>query len=311
MAALEKKSRACIIGVDIGGTNIRIGAVADDNSIIKEARASSDTIEGAGASEKLKDFIRGFICGLGESIEAISIGFPSILNRSRTVALSTPNLDGFDNMSVKAEYEKEFGIPVVIEKDACMLIYNDMEKFHIKRQGIIVGCYFGTGIGNIILCDGKPLVGFDGVAGELGHIPVMGKSDACGCGLYGCLELYASGKALERIRATKFPQTPIRNVFKEHAGCPEITEFIDNMSIAISTEINILNPFCIVLGGGVIAMKGFPYEKLLERVQARTRKPLPACSLNIIKSDTANVFNGVTGAAIFAREYLWEEVKTR
>lgn len=295
-----------IVGVDVGGTHIRFGAVAEDNTLKKEAKVSSRIIEGDMAGERLLRLIEDFIASLDAAVDAVSIGIPGTLNKERGAVVSVPNLKGLDHIEIKEPYQQRLGIPVFLEKDSCMLVYNDLEKYAIPRCGIVIGIYVGTGLGNIILVDGKPLVGKDGAAWELGHIPVFGKEDPCGCGLTGCMELYAAGKGLVRICAEKFPGTPIEKIFTAHGGDAEIKTFVGNIAMAVATEVNILNPDTLILGGGVLGMENFPYEDLLLHIKNLARKPVPADTLCIIRADCDQPFSGVTGAAIFARTMLNE-----
>jgi len=249
-----------------------------------------------------------YIDDIQAEIGAISIGFPSNLNKERSLIISTPNIKGFDNVRIQPQFEEHFKIPVLIEKDTCMLIHYDLRKVDFKK-GILIGFYIGTGIGNIILVDGKILTGKDGVAGELGHIPVLDKYDQDTCGLKGCAELYAGGKGLEDIRRTYFSETHIADIFVKHRNTPEIIAFIEKLAKIIVVEIHILNPDHIILGGGVIAMDCFPYEQLVDRIHEFTRKPLPEETLNITRSETTNPYNGVIGAAFFAINNLKERIK--
>ena len=260
-------------------------------------------IAGEDAADRLLDVISQYKDNLPYDVDAIAMGFPSTINRERTVVLSTPNIAGFDNLDIIDQFEEKLQVPVLIEKDTCMLMHYDLNRHDIS-DGILIGYYIGTGLGNIILIDGKIIVGKDGVAGELGHIPVLDRHDKCGCGLEGCSELYVAGLGLERLQRERFPETPIAEIFTVHGQTDEIRYFIESMAKIIVTEINILNPDYIILGGGVIGMVDFPYDHLISEIHRFTRKPLPGDHLNIIRSDFSNPYNGVIGAAIFARKKL-------
>lgn len=294
-----------IIGVDIGGTNVRIGAVSENMVLQGAARHRSADIFSAGdAGEALASFVENYIAELDGRAAAVAIGFPSTLDRARKTVISTPNVPGLDNIPVVALLEERLGIPVVIEKDACMLLYNDIYRHNIPLRGVLIGCYFGTGIGNMILVDGKPIVGKDGVAGELGHIPAIGKHDVCTCGSEGCMEMYAAGKALVTLMSETFPDTPIQDVFKVHGDSPEVHRLIENMAIAVDIEVNILNPDVVALGGGLLAMNGFPRSLFEQYIRKYARKPLPEETLKLVYSDESAPFNGVFGAAVYAKHIL-------
>jgi allose kinase len=227
------------------------------------------------------------------------LGFPSTLDKERATVINTPNVAGFNHVPIKAIYEEALGIPVFINKDATLLLYYDLHFFKLNLKGIIAGIYIGTGIGNSILIDGKELTGNDGVACELGHFPVSGREDECSCGLRGCIELYAGGKGLERIHSSLFAQSPIEEVFTRHADTPQIQGYIGEIANTVVTEINILNPKCVILGGGVLHMNNFPQEYLIQQIRAKTRKPIPGDSVKLYFSNKKDPYNGVIGAALY------------
>lgn len=293
-----------IVGVDVGGTNIRIGAVNRNQELYREEIFESRFVQGDEARWNLLRHLKHYIDSLGVPVCAVSMGFPSTIDRDRTTLINTPNLSGFNNVNIQDMYEKELGIPVFVDKDATMLLYYDLYAKGIENNGVVVGIYVGTGLGNSILLDGKPLVGHDGVACELGHIPVLGRNDPCECGLNGCLELYAGGKGLERICRESFPETNIKDGFLRHADSPQIEQYIRDVADAVVIEINLFNPDCIVLGGGVLSMHAFPRQRLKESILDKTRKPVPGGSLHLVFSDGANPFNGVVGASLYARDQL-------
>ena len=293
-----------IVGVDIGGTKIRIGAVDSDINLSNEKIYSSRQLQGENAVESLLEYLKSYIDSLQLPVKAISIGFPSTLNKNRDSVLNTPNLKGFNDVKMKALCEEALKVPVYLSKDATMLLYYDINKLGVTNDGVIVGIYIGTGIGNSIIIDSKELTGDDGVACELGHIPVPGRDDPCSCGLKGCMELYAGGKGLESICAKEFPKTTIDDIFVKHCNTPQIRRFISDVADAIVIEINILNPGYIVLGGGVLEMNAFPKELLLQTILKKTRKPIPGDDVKIVFSKNETPFYGVVGAALYAMNQL-------
>ncbi len=291
-----------VLSADIGGTNFRLGAVKEDGSIVKFEKIPTSSVFASGSVlSDLENMLRTFTEGL--SFDAIAIGFPATLNRERTQVVQAPNIPFMENVPVCEHLQKAFGVPVLAERDVAFALCYDAEKYHLPGEGIICGVYFGTGIGNAILIDGKPLTGRHGTAGELGHIPVPGCIISCGCGNIGCLEAVAGGKALARIQREKFPETPIGEMFARHWQEQALMDFIDGMAVAVATELNILDPDQMLLGGGVLSMKDFPRALLDEKIREHTRKPLPWRELNLIYAeDEAN--KSVVGGAIYARRKL-------
>lgn len=277
---------AKIIGIDIGGTNFRIGAVDSRGSIshfnkipVRQVFCSEEPLR------DLTDYLKGYIKKLNEesiSIQAVSIGFPATLDRDRRCVMQAPNISFMENLPVVEVLSKELGISVFIERDVTMALFYDIKKFELPDAEIISGFYFGTGIGNAIFINGHPLTGKNGTAGELGHIPSDGSTKVCGCGNVGCMESLAGGKYLAELVKTIYPETAIEDIFTVHGTEPLLIQFIDRMAASVATEINILNPDYNLIGGGVPSMKDFPGDLLLERIISHTRKPYPAEDLDII-----------------------------
>lgn len=289
-----------IIGMDIGGTNIRIGTVGKDKQVSffkkvlqKEVFINKNSI--TLLISFIDDYINEF--GLVGQIDQIAIGLPAIVSNDGTTVLQAPNLVGFDNLDIVTPLEKHFGIKTLLLKDVWAAVLYDINKYNLNSNGIIMACYIGTGIGNVMVLDGKILKGKNGVSGELGHIPVKGNHMICGCGNVGCLENLAGGKYLAAFSVNK--QTDISKLFINYSDSCEVNEYLDNVAIAISTEINIMDPDQVILGGGVLQMDTFPREILEQKVREHTRKPFPEknLQLNFVEDDFKK---GVIGAALYA-----------
>lgn len=298
------------LGADIGGTNFRLGIVSQTGEIISFERKPSSVLH-ENASESLAEEIKSHIAqnGYTERISAVAVGLPSLIDKSRSTVLSTPNLKGFDNLPLKKELEEILGIPVFIERDVNFLLQNDMEKLGIKSEENVLGFYVGTGFGNSVFLGGKFYTGSNGAAGELGHIPILGNSLKCTCGNTGCVETVCSGKALEALAEEHFPKTDIKQVFKAHGNEPILKAFVQNLAVPIATEINILDPDVCIIGGGVIDMECFPKEILFDAVHFYARKPYPEKSLRLLFT-RHDQKSGVFGSGIFAQKQIMKRGKS-
>lgn len=291
-----------VLCMDIGGTNIRVGMVDEgydlDSFIITN---SVSILNGKESVKNLIELIKRYIKKYAADRYpiAISMGFPATLDKNKKIILSAPNVKGIDNTSIVDILQKEFEVPTFINKDVNMLVHFDIFKLNLKSDGIIIGCYIGTGFGNSICINGSIYEGYSGSAGELGHIPMLGKNDICGCGNRGCIENYTGGKQLEYLRNTYFSGTDISKIFEVHGNEPQIEEYIEALSIPIATEINILDPEYVIIGGGVVHMKGFPFEKFEQHIMEHTRKPYPQKTIKL-KYSIQQQENGVIGAGIYA-----------
>ena len=293
-----------IIGIDIGGTNFRIGAVGKGQQTrffqkisVGEVFCQENTLKA------LADYIKKYISQLDKKAAAIAIGLPATLNRQRTILLQAPNIPHMENLPIASALEEMCHIPVYLEKDVSMALYYDKQKYKIPSCEVLAGCYFGTGIGNAIMVNGRILAGKDGTAGELGHIPADGSSLPCGCGNTGCMENLAGGKYLAGLCRGIYQDTYVGDVFTAHGKEELLLEFVDRIAMTVATEINILNPDYILVGGGVPAMKDFPRKYLDERIHFHVRKPYPERNLQVIYTEDEEN-KCVVGAALYAAEKL-------
>lgn len=297
-----------ILGIDIGGTNMRVGLVDIDNNIKSFEQVSTRSIftDDCEPTNRLAKYIFDYCnSNLNGGIPGgLSIGFPSTINRDRTIVLQTPNISCIpDNFPVVKLLNRSMDIPIFINRDVNNLLLFDLQDLQAENLESVVAIYFGTGIGNAVMLNGKILRGHNGVAGELGHLPIYGNKRRCTCGNISCLETLVSGIALERVQAENFPETPISLLFKKHKDNPRINEFIEGMGQTVAIEVNIFDPDCIILGGGLLQMDDFPKDMLCAAIHRYARKPYPEKSLDI-RYSRPNQANGVIGAAIYARKRI-------
>lgn len=287
-----------ILGMDIGGTNLRSGFVNDRYELSGFRISSSQLICGDHAPEKIAAYIRAEMADTGVIPAAVAIGFPSTLDRERKRLLSTPNLDGLNDLDMVAQLEAAIGLPVYIDRDVNLLFLYDCFANRLSGD-VMIGCYVGTGFGNVIAIGGEILVGKNGVAAELGHIPVRGLGLDCPCGNTGCVEMIASGKALKVLQERYYPQDAIASLFALHVNELPMQGLLNDLALPIATEINILDPDEIILGGGVLQMDGFPKAAFEAAIRKHTRKPYPERALSFHYSSEKQE-NGVIGAGILA-----------
>lgn len=292
-----------ILGIDIGGTNFRIGLVSCEYTVEDFKIIPSSTLQNGGFIENLSKEIKEYINKYKNEIEAVGIGFPSCVSKDKKFVYSTPNMKNLDNVNVTDQLSAKINMPVFINKDVNFLMLDDIKKHKMEEDKIVLGFYIGTGFGNAVYINGHILEGKNGVAGELGHIPVMGSNDICSCGNTGCIEIYASGKNLQKIVKENFSEDKIDDVFLKHSENEIIKKYIETLALPIATEINIFDPDYIIIAGGVPIMKGFPKEYLKECVYKHARKPYPAKNLNIIYSEHDQK-SGVLGAACYIRKQV-------
>ena len=290
---------AYYLGIEAGGTHLRIAAVDRTLKVCSFKKIRSEELSEAGdKAAYLESLMVPYFREMGrENCRCVCLSLASLMDRDRTVCFNSPNIRGFDNLPLKSMLEERIHIPVEMERDANTELLYEIRRLDLPREGIVAGVYIGTGLGNAVCIDGRAYRGATGSACELGHIPVAGLTEDCGCGKKGCIELKASGRNLQRIADDL--HCPVGEVFIRHAEDEKVQEFITMAAIAIATEVTILDPVCVVLGGGVVGMPGFPLKTLTERVKENLRVPDPRASFKLELS-SGDPEAGVVGAVINA-----------
>lgn len=299
-----KEQKSEVLGIDIGGTHMRFGLVDSGYGLTAFEDLSTREVFSRDDDPvaRLAAVVRDYSARqLGGALpQAVSIGCPSTISKDRSVVVQTPNIPCIpDNFPLVEKLGTALGIPVFVNRDVNDLLLFDLVDLAVTAQDCVVGIYFGTGVGNAILMNGKLMLGKNGVAAELGHLPVHGNRRVCGCGNHGCLETIVSGVALERLQREHFPQTHISRLFAQHADAAPISDFVEGMAETVATEVNLFDPDCVILGGGLLQMTGFPRAALERAVHEYARKPYPEQNLDI-RYSRPNQRNGVIGAAIYA-----------
>lgn len=298
-----------VLGVDLAETEIRLGMVDEDTLLRGFVTLPITQLFEAGRSPvaNLEEAIRHYIQNSSVVPSAVSIGFPSTLDRSRHRLQSSPNLPGFSNVDIISMLERDLHISVVyIDRDAVMLYYHDCYFFQLPGDSILIGCYVGSGLGNVISIHGHVLYGTNGSAAELGHVPVYGLTHPCRCGNKGCIEQLVSWARLEEIARRHYGGAPFPNLFQEHADDPELQAFIEAIAVAVAIEVNLLDPEFVIMGGSVVQLPSFPRATFESHVRAHARKPYPAKNLKILYS-SASPENGVKGAGLYGFKRMKSE----
>lgn len=300
-----------IIGIDLGGTNLRIGAVTSKNEILFPSVMKSSVIANADVPIiKLCEIISEYkIKNNIQEIEAISIGVPSSVENDKETVICTTNIRNqagkavFENYNMACKIREYFQVPVFINNDINNIMTYDISENHLEKKKSVVGIYIGTGVGASVAIDGKFLEGKNGAELDLGHIPYLGGKKQCGCGKKGCCECYASGWALQEIRQKFYPETDIKDMFVLHRNEKPLKEFVEACANIYAIMATIFNPDVIIVGGGVMEMDGFPQDEFEAKVNGNTGKDVMMYGFDYVYSK-AFMGKGVIGAALFAKKQL-------
>ena len=296
-----------VLGVDIGGTNIRMGIVENGGRLADFERRSCQALLAENTIPNLIEAIKSYLAAVenGDRVAAISIGVPGQVGSDHSYVYSVPKVQGLQNTDLGKAVSEAVGLPVFVGHDVCFLIYHDIRSMNLDpdRNRTILGFYIGTGFGNALYLNGAIHDGKHGVSGELGHIPLYGVEDMCSCGAVGCVETRCCGQYLAQLVEREFPDCHISEIFTRHGDDPRIIKFVKDCALPIATEVTILDPDYILLGGGVISMQDFPVRLLEDEVRLRCRHPLPAEDLHFIYASDSQA-NGVVGGGMTVLDWL-------
>jgi len=192
------------LGVDVGGTNIRLAVVDPEGSIggrsQQNARLSRhDAGDPAAAAVLVLDMLEQSIAPVlaeHDDIIGVGIGFPGFFDAHCGLLHSSPNIPGLNEFPLAAELAKRLAIPVHVGNDAALAALGEFRFGTGRGASSLLHLTLGTGIGGGAIIEGRPYTGDGGMALEVGHLHVAPEDRICGCGSLGCMESWASASAV-------------------------------------------------------------------------------------------------------------------
>ncbi len=275
---MEEKT---IIGVDLGGTNIRVGKVKD-NCIID---LYSQQISSIGSEREVLDEIITSIYKIyNSSVQGIGVGVPSVVDIKKGIVYDVQNIPSFKEVELKRILEEEFKIPTDINNDANCFVVGEKYFGAGRDYKNIVGLIIGTGLGAGLYTNGELYCGTNCGAGEFGMLPYKD-------GIY---EDYCSGKYFSNILKTTGKEIFKRAEEGDKDAVKIFNDFGANIGYAISAVIFAIDPEIIILGGSVsIAYRYF--RESMEKVLNNFPYQNSIKKLKIVKSELEQV--SILGAA--------------
>ncbi|MBP7211432.1 ROK family protein [bacterium] len=307
------------IGVDVGGTNVKIalvdtqGKITYSNSIPTRAEMGYEyTVNNI--IQAIKDLMTETKTSK-ETIEGIGFGFPGQIDYKKGTVINLPNIPGWVNVPISKIIEKEFEIPTRVDNDVRCAALGELNYGAGKGCENLICITVGTGIGSGIILNGKLVRGASNAAGEIGHIKLQMKDGPlCGCGDTGCLEAFASGPAIVAM-AEDYIKGGKSTKYRELAN-PDISSYIvseaakqgdavakriftiigEYIGIGLTSVVNLLNPEKIIIGGGVSAAGDILFNPIIETVKKRAMA-IQGDTVDIIPAQLGNTA-GVIGASL-------------
>jgi glucokinase len=319
-----------IIGVDLGGTTISVGAVSADGArqhglrtVATLASEGADAVVGRIASQVLGvvDDLQRDLGVERREIHGVGIGSPGPLDRARGVVITTPNL-GWTEFPIRTRVAEATGLDASLDNDANCATLGEWWLGAARGGRHVIGITLGTGIGGGIIVDGRMFHGASDVAAEIGHMTVDLTGRRCGCGNEGCLEAYASGPAIAARARESLEASGAASAMRDavggdlhkltaqvvyaaagngdHEAREIVRETAEYLGVGVANLLNIFNPDVVVLAGGVAQAGDLLFEPLRSVVRRRAFKPaVDACR---IVPGVLGAAAGVVGAAATFRE---------
>lgn len=274
--------RTVRMGVDLGGTKIECAAVAADGSVAWRERVPTP-----------KGDYRGTIAAIAGLVErcerelalraSVGVGMPGSVS-PRTGLQRNANSTVLNGQPFVRDLSERLGRPIRATNDANCFALSEAIAGAARDARVVFGAILGTGVGGGVVLDGQVVEGRNGVGGEWGHnpmpppigwrrggaAPASREARPCYCGLTGCREQYISGPAIERGHAERTGSAlDLRAIATRAADDPAcadtIARLVDDVALSLAEVVNILDPDCIVLGGGVSNVDAL-YALLPDRV---------------------------------------------
>ena len=277
------------IGVDIGGTSIKMGLVNQELHIVREASIPFPHVDAAEVAAKLAAAINDLLasCGLSrQDLSSVGVVVPGSIDPTGEIVLDAHNL-GFHNVPFKKLLQDQFdNLPVYLANDADGAALGELGCGAFRGCKTAVLLTLGTGVGGGVILGGTMFSGGCGRGIELGHMQLVSGGELCTCGVRGCIEAYCSATALIR-EATKAIQENPNSAFAEgimgdvsnvdakyvidcaKSGDPTAAAifdaYVDHLAAACVSIIHLLDPEVIAIGGGVSHAGDFLFEPLRKK----------------------------------------------
>lgn len=255
-----------LLGIDLGGTKIEIVALDSDGHIhyrnrISTPRHSNEAERYQLILQNIAQLVSDCETQLGEKQLPLGIGIPGAIS-PKTGLIKNANTTCLIGKHFQKDLSIALAREVRLENDANCFALSEAVDGAGKDSGSVFGVILGTGVGGGLVLNKTIHIGANAIAGEWGHNPLPWLQDldqpaqACYCGKHGCIETYLSGPGMSKQNQLQWdmnltPQEWFKNRFHNPIAQQAYDRYLDRLARSLSSVINILDPQCIVLGGGL------------------------------------------------------------
>ncbi len=276
--------------VDIGGSKILLLLIDNEGRVLFKKKTATPKPEEPAAivatiDSLIKDAFSGDSAQSLRKPAGVGVCIAGFVDHRIGLVHQSPNLHWESPVPMGKLLEEALECPVLIENDANAAVLG--EVFYGSAQGHrdVIYVTISTGIGGGLFLDGRLYRGSNGFAGEIGHIKPFGKGRPCKCGGNDCLEAWASGNAISRNAALLWDEKDLEGikistswVFEQSASGNQLAKTIidhavENIGRGLSNLVNLFNPSCLVIGGGVAGSRPGFLEKVAAQIKAEAIRP--------------------------------------
>jgi glucokinase len=276
------------IGVDLGGTNARVGLVDNGTIVRQRSMVLQDKDSLSATLAQLIDLIRPFV---ESSVNSIGIGVPSVVDIDRGIVYNVANIPSWEEVALRDILEKEFDLPVFVNNDVNCFILGEHQFGLAQGYRSAVGMAIGTGLGSGVVIDNQLYTGSNCGAGEIGLLPYLDKN----------IESYAAGDFFESVHHT----TALEASQAALLGVPNALklwdEFGKHFGNAVKVVLYTYDPEVIILGGSIAKAYPFFRTKMFDSM-ADFAYPVTLRRLKIFQSQNENI--ALLGAAALVRQLV-------
>lgn len=309
------------IGIDVGGTNLKVAALWSDGTVIRSLQIP--THADAGPEQGCERLIESIATLLREegidtaAMHAMGLDCAGLVDPERNLVVDSPNLRSWEGFPLAQRLEKAFGVPTYLENDVNAMAYGEWRLGAGRGTRNMLCLALGTGVGGGLILDGRLYRGTHGAAGELGHTTLDMYGPRCSCPNRGCLERHIGAEAIvERARKllVERPESSTLAALPPHeltpgaiskaaaAGDTLAAEVLEKtgefLGQGLVSLVNIFDPERVVIGGGV-ARAGERLFAPARRVLRERAMSVPAARVEIVAAALGND-GGLVGATLLA-----------
>lgn len=268
------------VGVDLGGTNVRAALVSENGVILNEKKIKTEAQNGPDAvTDRVINLVKDVIGK--ETVDGIGIGFPGPIDTVKNEPMMSTNIPGMEHYPIAKKLELEFNVPVYLDNDANVAGLAEALVGAGKGLPSIFYVTISTGIGGVLVVDGKCVSGKHGYAGEIANIIIDRNREKINHLNIGAVENEASGTAITRKGKAIFGDSiqHAGNVFDlAKEGNSDAAKIVDDMAYDLAVMFSIIShvcdPYAFVLGGGVMAGKNVFLDKMIGYYNSLVHEPM-------------------------------------